>query len=267
MLASRDAICAFCCSGDETERLFNVSVCSDRCSVTIHKSCFDSRKSEPYWKKKHASRGNGDAELCCVPNCMAKLSKIRFKDVNSKEHELSGKSKKNSTMQTFEGQCCFYANNGLPCRRVAIKDGACSLHTNKAVLLKEMVEKSEDVTAKNGHADAASNTDFISMKSVHTNTQKVMNKTTEVQTTMTPMSDAETQTESHGDTRWNGAQICENVSLKKVSNELKQELDIAREEIHTLKLQLEHANEQSKIASMAYKTMEHDYSDHSFIME
>lgn len=248
----RNAVCAFCQSGDEVEKLFNVHVCTNRCIVTMHKSCFESRKSEPYWKKKHASRDNGDTELCCIKTCMGKLSKIRFKEETSKEEKLVNKKKTAFNTEAFEGQCCFHANNGLPCRRAAIQDGACSLHVKKAVLLKAMVKQNEETKIKNSHVDTASNTEPIKKKCASTNTPRITDSDMKVQTMVTPMIDAESQTNSHEEN--------ENATLKRMTSALMEELEKAKEDKQALKMQLVHAIEQSQVASMAYRTMEHDYS-------
>lgn len=96
-------------------------------------------------------------------------------------------------------------------------------------------------------------------------TPKVKQTNTEVQA-VSLMKDAEMQTDLQDESfHWNGAQISD-VSFKKISEELRKDLGKTREEIQMLKLQLEHAREQSKVASMAYKTMEHDYKRLQFIV-
>ena len=178
------------------------------------------------------------------------------------------KKKPISISETFEGQCCFYANSGLPCRRTAVQDGACSLHMGKAILLNKMVnckECKEEVPPKDGCVDASSNTAPIRKKCMATMTPKVKQTNTEVQA-VSLMKDAEMQTDLQDESfHWNGAQISD-VSFKKISEELRKDLGKTREEIQMLKLQLEHAREQSKVASMAYKTMEHDYKRLQFIV-
>ena len=263
---NRDATCTLCGEGKAAEKLFTVSVCTNRCAVTVHKSCFDSRKSQPYWKKKHASRSNGDAELCCVSSCMGKLSKIRFREMDSKEQKLGNRNVADSITETFEGQCCFHANNGLPCRRVAVRDGACGLHARNAALLKEMVNKS--ASRKNGFVDASSNTECISKKHVDTDTSNITYENAGIQTHVPSTVDATTQCDPlEGHTRRDGAHIRENIKLQNIVKELKKELAKVKNEVYLLKMQLEDANEHSKVASMAYRTMEHEHSRLQFILQ
>jgi hypothetical protein len=124
------------------------------------------------------------------------------------------------------------------------------LHIGKAVLLKKMV-RCEEVKEQ----------EEASLKNSGVNTDSIKKN-------MATMKDAETQTCSKDESsNWNGAQSGENIALKKLSLDLRIDLGKARDEFQMLKMQLEHACEQSKVASMAYKTMEHDYNRLRFIFD
>ena len=129
-----------------------MATCSNRCTVMAHAECFQRRqtfpqwKTIPRWKKKHHNRANADSEMCLTAGCQGRymvnttarnqhVEETRmFKDTSTAVVPLDDPTR----------PCCFIGRDGLPCRRPAGANNACTRHARQAEIMCMMVRKQED---------------------------------------------------------------------------------------------------------------------------
>ena len=139
--------CILCNVSDDS--VVNVASCTNRCTVTAHPTCFQKRHTSTMWRKKHHTRGNDEHELCLVYSCQGKC---KVKSASQAKHSARGPRVKDlqqpavsqeSALDDPTRPCCFMGNDGLPCRRAAVKNSACARHMKQADLMCKMVEAQE----------------------------------------------------------------------------------------------------------------------------
>jgi hypothetical protein len=132
--------CVLCNVSDRN--VTTVATCSNRCTVMAHTGCFHKRQTFPQWRKKHHTRDNLEPEVCLTVGCPGKC-KIKtavrnetvcetrkFKDTSTTDVPLDDPSR----------PCCFTGRDGLPCRRPAVSNNACSRHARDAEIMCMMVK-------------------------------------------------------------------------------------------------------------------------------
>ena len=136
--------CLLCNIADETVSV--VATCSNRCSVAAHPKCWGMRKVGAAWRKKHHDRGNEDSELCMVVGCQGKCKAripVRAEHAKTVSHITKEETRTvDATLDDPTRPCCFMGRDGLPCRRPAVANNACTRHAREAELMCKMVEKS-----------------------------------------------------------------------------------------------------------------------------
>lgn len=126
-----------------------VATCSAKCNIYAHKECFMTRQTSSVWRKKHHDRGNDDSEMCIAIGCQARCKSLINRTMESNIEGMqkpNSKKYKREAVASFQvddpsNPCCFMGKDGLPCRRSAVKDGACKLHAKDAALQKMMLQK------------------------------------------------------------------------------------------------------------------------------
>lgn len=142
--------CVLCTDTDE--HVTTVATCSNRCCVTAHPQCWEMRKVSGAWRKKHHNRGNDDTEVCMVVGCHGKC---KAKIISSAErfHDETYVSENTSTLVDVAAvddptrPCCFMGRDGLPCRRPAVANNACTRHSRDALIMCKMIERSETMAS------------------------------------------------------------------------------------------------------------------------
>lgn len=168
-----DSVCVYC-EETTTAKVTCHAVCSNRCEILAHASCFSTRRTSRVARKKHFSRPNTDAEVCPHTGCMGKLKVLEA----TPEHDVApsplkdaddGGIAKAKTKKTKKKQaeaavvavappvepcspledpalpCGFLGRDGKPCRRRALVDahgqsqGACRLHAQNALVMRRMM--------------------------------------------------------------------------------------------------------------------------------
>lgn len=126
-----------------------MATCSNRCTVMAHPGCFQKRQTFPQWRKKHHDRNNADSEVCLGVGCQGKC-KVRAVVRNECARETP-RFRDSSTVDTPlddpSRPCCFTGRDGLPCRRPAVCNNACTRHTREAEIMCMMVKKQNEVVA------------------------------------------------------------------------------------------------------------------------
>ena len=146
--------CVVCDGVDDT--VVEVATCTNRCVVTSHAECFLRRRSTPRWKGKHYCRKNETSEVClvvgCLGKCRTKVSHAREKPSDGATGRIRAPHIDGTMLDDPERPCCFLGRDGLPCRRPAVSNGACTRHAREAEVMCNMVEKAEtradETTAK-----------------------------------------------------------------------------------------------------------------------
>ena len=135
--------CLLCDTTDETVTV--VATCSNRCSVAAHPKCWEMRKVSVEWRKKHHDRGNEESEVCMVAGWQGKCkNKISARTEQGKDatRVRNDTSTIYATLDDPSRPCCFIGRDGLPCRRPAVSNHACTRHAREAQRLCKMIEKS-----------------------------------------------------------------------------------------------------------------------------
>lgn len=131
--------CAYCLfTGHGVEEM---ATCSAKCSVAAHSECFEKRTSTHVFRKKHASRGNHECELCPIKSCNARLKIKNKRQSPQYDRFLPGKRQTNNAeeIDMKETMCGYPMKNGRLCTRNIVCDGACKLHAHDAAVKKKMV--------------------------------------------------------------------------------------------------------------------------------
>lgn len=138
------SVCILCneSSGDVTQ----VATCADKCVVYAHEKCFQNRRKTAIYRKKHHDRGNNDSEVCLTSGCCARFIPRRTivsePRVVSKDVSIES-ARKGVSVDDPDRPCSFMGNDGLPCRRAAVRNGACRAHSRNADLMLRMVKDIE----------------------------------------------------------------------------------------------------------------------------
>lgn len=135
--------CVLC---NETDaNVATVATCSNRCTVMAHAGCFQKRQTFPQWRKKHHGRDNAEAEVCLLVGCQGKCKvKPVVRNERVREtHTLKDTSTADVPLDDPSRPCCFIGRDGLPCRRPAVTNNACTRHTREAEIMCMMVKKQE----------------------------------------------------------------------------------------------------------------------------
>ena len=137
--------CVLC---NETDaNVATMATCSNRCTVMAHAGCFQKRQTFPQWRKKHHDRDNAEAEVCLLVGCQGKC-KVKPVVRNERVRETH-KFKDTSTtavpLDDPSRPCCFTGRDGLPCRRPAVANNACTRHAREAKVMCMMVKRQEEV--------------------------------------------------------------------------------------------------------------------------
>ena len=173
--------CCLLC-GDAGGAVALVATCAAHCAVHAHAECFARRRTAAAWRRKHARRSNGDAEVCLVPGCQARL--IAPRDEARPKHVAPPRGRdecrdaaaappppsrraERSPMPRRGGRdgddetaavCTFLARDGRPCRRgVVAGTNACRLHAHDADVMRRMVRALEEDDAREAAAQGATN--------------------------------------------------------------------------------------------------------------
>lgn len=137
--------CLLCNTTDESVTV--VATCSNRCSVAAHSKCWGMRRVSASWRKKHYDRGNYDNEVCMVVGCQGKCKvriPVRTEHVKTVTHTTKEETRTADAtlLDDPPRPCCFMGRDGLPCRRPAVANNACTRHAREAELMCRMVERS-----------------------------------------------------------------------------------------------------------------------------
>lgn len=121
--------------------------CSNRCTVMAHPECFQKRQTFPQWKKKHHDRANAEAEVCLMVGCQGKCRvKTTVRNERAREtHRFKNSMAVDTLLDDPTRPCCFTGRDGLPCRRPAVSNNACTRHAREAEVMCMMVKKQEEV--------------------------------------------------------------------------------------------------------------------------
>lgn len=126
-----------------------VATCSNRCTVTAHPECFHRRQTFSQWRKKHYDRDNAESEVCLVVGCQGKC-KVKAATRNERireTHRVKDTSTSDLSLDDPTRPCCFIGHDGLPCRRAAVSNNACTRHARQAEVMCMMVKKHEETVA------------------------------------------------------------------------------------------------------------------------
>lgn len=126
-----------------------VATCSNRCMVTAHPECFHRRQTFSQWRKKHYDRNNAESEVCLMVGCQGK-SKVKTATRNERIREpykVRDTSTSDLSLDDPTHPCCFTGRDGLPCRRAAVSNNACTRHAREAEVMCMMVMKQDDTVA------------------------------------------------------------------------------------------------------------------------
>lgn len=139
--------CILCNASDAN--VAPVATCSNRCTVTAHVQCFQKRQTFPQWRKKHYDRDNADAEVCLSVGCQGKCKvKAVVRNERARETHMSkDPSTVDMPLDDPSCPCCFIGRDGLPCRRPAVSNNACTRHAREAKIMCMMVKKQDEVVA------------------------------------------------------------------------------------------------------------------------
>ena len=135
--------CVLC---NETDaNVATVATCSNRCTVMAHAVCFQKRQTFPQWRKKHHDRDNAEAEVCLLVGCQGKCKvKAAVRNERVREtHKFKDTSTTDVPLDDPSHPCCFTGRDGLPCRRPAVANNACTRHAREAEIMCMMVKKQE----------------------------------------------------------------------------------------------------------------------------
>lgn len=135
--------CILCNTTDETVAI--VATCSNRCSITAHPRCWGMRRVSTGWRKKHHDRCNEDNEVCMVAGCHGKCKvkiPIHTDHATKTTHSKEVTRTVVATLDDPSRPCCFMGRDGLPCRRPAVANNACTRHAREAELMCKMVKRS-----------------------------------------------------------------------------------------------------------------------------
>ena len=140
------SVCILC--NESSGKVTQVATCANKCEIYAHDACFKSRRSSTLFRKKHHDRGNHDAEICLASGCCAKFIPRRgvaAPDVCLKPpaRDTTPSVKGTTDVDDPDCPCSFMGNDGLPCRRAAIRNGACRVHSRNADLMLRMVKDIE----------------------------------------------------------------------------------------------------------------------------
>ena len=97
--------------------------------------------------------------------CNAKCVRVRGHRGNDciKEKMILSAPDPKRNIDDPENPCCFMSRDGNPCRRKAVKDGACRIHLRDAEVMKRMVEQvCSDEFDKSTQTDAVVDDDLRS---------------------------------------------------------------------------------------------------------
>lgn len=138
------SVCILC--NESSDDVTQVATCADKCEVYAHEKCFQNRRKTAMYRKKHHDRGNHDSEVCLSNGCCAKF--IPRRTITSATRVASkgvgiGPTHKGADVDDPERPCSFMGNDGLPCRRAAVRNGACRAHSRNAELMLRMVKDIE----------------------------------------------------------------------------------------------------------------------------
>ena len=124
-----------------------MATCSNRCTVMAHAECFQKRQTFPQWRKKHHDRDNAEAEVCLMVGCQGKCRvKTTVRNERVREtHKHKDTSSTGTPLDDPTRPCCFTGRDGLPCRRPAVANNACTRHAREAEIMCMMVKKQEEV--------------------------------------------------------------------------------------------------------------------------
>lgn len=166
-----------------------MATCSNRCTVMAHAECFQKRQTFPQWRKKHYDRDNADSEVCLMIGCQGKC-KVKAAVRNERAHETRKFKDASTTDASLDDPlrpCCFTGRDGLPCRRPAVANNACTRHAREAEIMCMMVKKQDE--------EAVVSTP-IEWKEMPEETKRVKNAVaqTTVVEVKTPRDNASTQT-------------------------------------------------------------------------
>ena len=138
------SVCIIC--NESSSDVTQVATCADKCEVYAHEKCFQNRRKTTLYRKKHHDRGNHDSEICLSNGCCAKFIPrrpiISATRVVSKDVSI-GPTHTGADLDDPERPCSFMGNDGLPCRRAAVRNGACRAHSRNAELMLRMVKDIE----------------------------------------------------------------------------------------------------------------------------
>ena len=133
--------CILCETADAA--VTEVATCSNRCTILGHPECFTRRRTFPLWRKKHYHRPNStESEVCLVSGCQGKHRAVKLVTHDSDERLPMAATCVPVTPAIDDPSrpCCFMGRDGLPCRRVAITDNACTRHGKDALFMKKMID-------------------------------------------------------------------------------------------------------------------------------
>ena len=131
--------CSYCHLA--TDDVCQMALCTNRCVIHAHASCFEGRMLTSAWKKKHKKRGNNDPELCATRGCLGKLRLKEAKEAKDGDvclpikegtaRKARNKKKDEPQVDASEGLCGYTMKDGRLCCRKVVENGACVLHCKK----------------------------------------------------------------------------------------------------------------------------------------
>lgn len=187
--------CLLCNVTDAT--VATMATCSNRCTVTAHAGCFQKRQTFPQWRKKHHDRANADSEVCIVVGCQGKC-KVKTAVRNgyiTETHRVMHTSMTAVSLDDPSHPCCFTGRDGLPCRRPAVSNNACSRHAREAEVMCMMVMKQDETVSAVPNVSQETPFETVRIKNA------VAQTVDEVKTTRSASTQTMVQTETDDDLR------------------------------------------------------------------
>lgn len=180
------SVCLLC--NESSGEIANVATCSNRCDIFAHESCFKARKSTTIFRRKHHDRGNHDSEVCLASGCCGKFIPRRTSVEKSVGEPLvstkSGASLPRESLDDPDHPCSFMGRDGLPCRRPAIRNGACRVHSRNADLMRRMMQDVEREDRNKGVMTDTVSTVCVAVQTTATKEGRSNDDITELQRNM-----------------------------------------------------------------------------------
>ena len=162
--------CLLCNVSDTTVAF--VATCSNRCMVMAHPKCWAMRKVTPVWRKKHHDRNNYESEVCVVVGCQGKSRVKLLTQASECDNDVHTAASVPSVLGAVtplddpSHPCCFIGRDGLPCRRPAVSQNACTRHAYNANYLCSMIKRQNLVEKSTPTSETVPQQEFVVEKTL-----------------------------------------------------------------------------------------------------